>query len=244
MLSINQTNDGVIAYPPHRHGHYEIMTYIEGEGYMRTEMGDFRFTKGSIVVIPPSVLHGSRSEKGFKNISIGGDFEDIFMLSAPVAVQDNERGEGQQIAKLLLASGGIDGYYKESLAQAFALFVLERMRLHAPIDGAVERILLQIKKQAFLPEVKVVDILKASGYAEDYIRNQFTKLVGIPPIAYLTRLRMERAKYLIDVYGDSRSLGEIAETCGYTDYLYFSKKFKSAVGVSPKNYLRSSTKDR
>ena len=39
-----------------------------------------------------------------------------------------------------------------------------------------------------------------------------------------------------DIYQDNLSLSEIAEKCGYLDYVYFSKKFKSVMGLSPREY--------
>jgi len=44
---------------------------------------------------------------------------------------------------------------------------------------------------------------------------------------------------LIDLYRSTLSLQEIAERCGYTDYVYFSKKFKEVTGVSPRDYKKN-----
>ena len=38
-------------------------------------------------------------------------------------------------------------------------------------------------------------------------------------------------------YGKTVPLTEIAEKCGYTDYVYFLKKFKSITGVAPRTYM-------
>ena len=71
---ITCTQDGVVQYPMHTHKNFEIMLYLEGEGHMRTELGDFEFNKGSIIIVPPNVMHGSDSKNGFKNISLAGEF--------------------------------------------------------------------------------------------------------------------------------------------------------------------------
>ena len=42
----------------------------------------------------------------------------------------------------------------------------------------------------------------------------------------------------MDIYNDELPLTEIAERCGYLDYVYFSKKFKSAMKASPREYKR------
>jgi len=79
-------------------------------------------------------------------------------------------------------------------------------------------------------------LLQQSGYAVDYIRAQFKKMTGKTPNAFLTEIRIKHALFLLDIYAHTLSLQQIAEQCGYVDDVYFSKKFKSVVGVSPKQY--------
>ena len=40
----------------------------------------------------------------------------------------------------------------------------------------------------------------------------------------------------------AKSVGEIAEECGFSDASYFTKSFKTAYGVTPKEY-RNCVKD-
>ncbi len=54
---------------------------------------------------------------------------------------------------------------------------------------------------------------------------------------YLTEVRIRHACCLIDTYGRDVPLMEIASKCGYNDYVYFSKKFKSITGISPRTYI-------
>ncbi len=65
---------------------------------------------------------------------------------------------------------------------------------------------------------------------------KFTELIGIPPLAYSTRWRMQLATQLLR---DGRlSLMQIAETIGYTSDIAFSKAFKREQGDSPAVYRR------
>ena len=47
----------------------------------------------------------------------------------------------------------------------------------------------------------------------------------------------ERLALIGKIHRRPQALIEIAEKCGYTDYVYFSKKFKSVTGVAPRTYL-------
>ena len=55
------------------------------------------------------------------------------------------------------------------------------------------------------------------------------------PLQYLTRLRIQKAKELLQ-YLDQ--IGTVAELVGYSDPLYFSRIFKSRTGVSPTEYRK------
>ncbi len=205
---------------------------------MYTEFGDIPFSAGTIIIMPKGVVHGSVSENGFRNISVGGEFEHIFVLDKPVRLCDNVLCEARRLALLLLENRSTDGYYKKSLGETYALCLLQMMRADAPTYSAVEKIVGKIKEYAFDPNIKLAGILRDSGYAEDYIRERFKIFTGLHPSAFLTKLRVEHAQYLIDIYGASQPLSKIAENCGYTDYVYFSKKFKEIVGVAPRAYLK------
>ncbi len=57
-------------------------------------------------------------------------------------------------------------------------------------------------------------------------------------VSYLTRVRVERAKSLLE--GHMFKVYEVADKVGYHNYTYFSKLFKKVVGVSPEEYRESS----
>jgi AraC-like DNA-binding protein len=59
-------------------------------------------------------------------------------------------------------------------------------------------------------------------------------LVGMSPIDFLRRLRMQRAEQLIA--RSSMNVSEIAYAVGYTDPKYFSRCFKKETGLTPREY--------
>jgi transcriptional regulator GlxA family with amidase domain len=62
----------------------------------------------------------------------------------------------------------------------------------------------------------------------------FKRHTGRAPMDYFTRLRMERARRLLDT--TSSSVKEVAAALGYDDPFYFSRVFKSVNQVAPSNY--------
>lgn len=91
------------------------------------------------------------------------------------------------------------------------------------------------------------DHLTLSGLAEkyhvdaSYISRTFSKRYGETMVAYIARLRVEKAMELIGK--SEKSLEEISFEVGYDDYNYFSRVFKKYCGVRPSEYRQQNTKE-
>ncbi len=238
-IKINKTPEGTLRYPQHSHKRYEIMHYISGDGIMRAADAEFPFSKGTVIVIPPNIPHGSISESGFVNISIEYDFNDLFFLDSPAIICGADNDEGEQLVRIIWENRYANDGYLHSLCTVYAQYLLKKISVEKAMSLCIRKIMRQITDTALSPEVDVTAILRQSGYAEDYIRMCFKQITGKTPTAFLTELRMKHACYLIDIYKNTLSLTRISEKCGYSDYIYFSKKFKEYVGISPRSYRDS-----
>ncbi len=237
-LNFNRTQKGIITYPLHSHTEYEIMHYISGEGFLKAETGDIPFRPGTVVIMPPGIIHGSASKKGFVNISISGSFNSKLSFKEPVVMCDNEKQEGRLLAELLYDNRFDSGDFISSLCETYILFLLSRLTPVSDIERGINGIITEISEKAYDADFEPRQALIKSGYAEDYIRNRFKAKTGKTPTRFLTEVRINRACFLIDVYKDSYSLTEISEQCGFNDYIYFSKRFKSITGLSPAEYKK------
>ena len=63
---------------------------------------------------------------------------------------------------------------------------------------------------------------------------RFTALVGVPPIRYLTALRMETAK--TQLRETAMSVAQVAYAIGYNSEEAFSRAFKREVGMPPRSW--------
>lgn len=68
-----------------------------------------------------------------------------------------------------------------------------------------------------------------------FIRS-FRQYMGMPPLKYLTTIRTNRAKELLE--GTAYTISEIGAIVGYDNPLYFSRIFRSETGMSPKQYRK------
>ena len=62
-------------------------------------------------------------------------------------------------------------------------------------------------------------------------------MVGLPPLQYVHRYRMQRAKHLLET-GDE-SVARVAAATGFRDAFYFSRAFMRSEGVSPLRYRQA-----
>lgn len=146
-------------------------------------------------------------------------------------------GEGTFLAKMIYNHRYSNPEYVVALTGALAHFVAENFKNDNEISIAVKKIVDEITTEFYNSNLNIGEILENGGYAKDYIRAHFKKITGKTPIEFLTKVRISHACFLIDTYKSSLSLSEIAEKCGYTDYVYFSRKFKQVTGVSPRMYM-------
>jgi AraC-like DNA-binding protein len=83
----------------------------------------------------------------------------------------------------------------------------------------------------------VASLASRVGMSRSAFASRFTRLVGEPPLHYLTRWRMQKAAGMLR---DGHStLAEIARQVGYESEAAFSKAFKRAIGTAPGAYRRA-----
>ena len=223
----------------HKHKNYEIITYLKGSGTVVTPEKDIHISPGKFIILPPEFIHSSKATEDIERIYINGDFNHIFSFSSPLVISDNAEGTGTSLAKMIYNNRYANPEYVSALTNAFAHFLLQNLKCEKEIGITVKNIADKISENFYDSNLNLNSLLNSSGYAEDYIRSQFKAFTGNTPTEFLTKVRISHACYLINLYKDSMSLYEISEKCGYTDYVYFSRRFKQVVGVSPKQYSLS-----
>lgn len=75
------------------------------------------------------------------------------------------------------------------------------------------------------------------SYNKKYISYIFKKQIGTGIIEYLNTIRIQNACTMIEQ--GFTSITDIADRCGYSDAQYFSKIFKSKMGVAPTQHIKA-----
>jgi AraC-like DNA-binding protein len=98
-----------------------------------------------------------------------------------------------------------------------------------------ETIIAYIEKNSH-NRIKTAELAKMMSLQPTYFSNLFAKNFGMPPVKYISQVRMNKAQVLLE--HTSTPVKNIAQEVGYDDELYFSRVFKRHVGLSPTAYRR------
>lgn len=83
-------------------------------------------------------------------------------------------------------------------------------------------------------KISLQDVANYVNLSKNYFCNLFKKEKKETFINYLTKLRMNQAKYYLK--NTDFKVFEIAELVGYEDYIYFAQMFKKTTGISAGEY--------
>lgn len=127
--------------------------------------------------------------------------------------------------------------------------LLELLMQLAPAGGGQQRepdrqeawLLSALKyiQEHYHRDIRVETLAEMTGLHPVYFSQQFKRFMNKSPSAFITQLRMNRAKELLRV--TDKSIREIAQFVGYRDEFYFSRRFKEHTGSSPTFYVKGSS---
>lgn len=85
-----------------------------------------------------------------------------------------------------------------------------------------------------LPDkVTLSELALVCAVPERTLLKQFQKFLGLPPLAYLRRLRLNAARSRLTEAGCDDAIADIAMSCGFTHLGRFASEYRRAFGESP-----------
>lgn len=113
------------------------------------------------------------------------------------------------------------------------------LTLSNAVTGAkatVGQLVMKYIRENYTKRITVKDICDAVGYSKSTVLSSFKKEFSTTVNAYLTNMRLERAKKMLE--NESVTINEVALECGFSDQSYFSKVFSSKYKITPTDYRR------
>lgn len=214
---------------------YKIFVADEDGEYTLPDFS-LRFKDGEIVVLPPFFRH--TPSPALLNSTVAVLEKAILPFKTPTKVEDANNLTAQAIRQ---AEYFFDknGEVLNALGNLIAVSVTSfcEKRKYSPV---VETIRAEIVGNISNPAYSVDDTLKRLPLSYEYLRKLFKKETGTTPLCYLSDCRMRLAAQIISSRISNQyseyTVSQIAESCGFSDPMYFSRVFKKNFGVSPTEY--------
>ncbi|MFC3799961.1 response regulator [Cohnella sp. GCM10012308] len=159
--------------------------------------------------------------------------------------QPGERSPAESTEKLPLPTGALplDARGRldlDGLETAFREFLTAwsqgRSAASQQTQSAIPAVVRYIE-QHYNKELTLQDIASQFYLSREYISRRFKQETGENLIDFLCRIRIDKAKLLLE--SPSFKISQVAEMVGYQDEKYFSKVFKKLTGLSPNQYRKN-----
>ena len=168
-------------------------------------------------------------------------FPDIEPFDKVMLLEDAE-AERDRIIALCNVATSAEGEWRAQISAEVKLLLLkmaETKSENALPARMVEALDTYIRENSH-DEISNTEIGAIFGYHPFYVSRMLKDKKGVTLRQYIIAYRFKAAKRMLEL--TDKSIGEIAEECGFTDASYFAKSFKATFGITPKEY-RSSFED-
>ena len=133
--------------------------------------------------------------------------------------------------------------YCEALATALAASVLGAMNEGCsaqppPIPPSIRRVVERLNAD-FESEHSIAALAELAQLRRSSFVSLFRRATGESPHKYLLRIRVDRARKLMDEQNGRMSLAEIATACGFFDQSHLNRLFRQFYGTTPAAFQRS-----
>ena len=166
---------------------------------------------------------------------------DLAPLDKMIHIEDMESERDTMLGLVSLFTSA-EGSYKaqgSAILKQLLLKIIETVDENALPARMVEALDNYIRENAG-DDISNTEIGAIFGYHPFYISKVLKDRKGTTLRQYIIAYRLKLAKKLLDE--SAKSVNEISEECGFNDPSYFTKTFKNAFGMTPKEY-RNLTKE-
>ena len=240
------------AFPRHSHDRFTVGVFGARNGTIRIRGADWQAREGAILAIPPDEAHSADPLPG-----LGWTYRTFYPSTELVALAHEGSAQAENaffeqpilddapLARSLLAlhndllspAHGLAA--EETLLLTLRELLLRHATRRVPSDAPAVPARAVKEARAYLDEhysqnVKLADLSSVCGMSPFHLIRSFRDVVGMPPHAYLTQVRANRARGLL-VSGEP--LSATAYMCGFADQSHLTRTFKKIFGVTPGVYL-------
>lgn len=240
------------TFPRHIHEGYVIGVIERGAEKFYYRGATHTAPAGAVIVINPGEVHTGQSADGqgwsyrtlypradaLKKLTVElGGPPQIPFFPAPV-IRDNHLAYLIRNLHRTLESS-------ESTLERETVFMVamaQLIRRHAadkpilPTARVEPQAIRQVRdylEAHYAENISLNHLAQLANFSPFYLNRVFRQMMGLPPYAYLTQIRITNAKKLLTL---GEPIAQVALETGFVDQSHFSRHFKRFVGVTPGQY--------
>lgn len=226
---LNTNSPGFIDIPPR--DICAVGFRVEGEAEFKIDNNTFTSHAGDVIYMPQNTAY-SVNYSGGKILAIHFTWKNAYPYAENYTVSDNEilyklflKARNAWENKALGNKHYVKSIFYDILSRLSQQITQKEMPKH--FRRAVE-----IINNSFTDSnLSISEICKAAGIGQTSLRENFKEFYGKTPVNYITELRIENAKNLIN---NGAAISEAAYKSGFSDSKYFSRVVKQKYGHTPK----------
>jgi AraC family transcriptional regulator len=264
-FTIRHTVAAGCEFQPHAHSAFTLTTVLRGELNACVAGDEMLALAGQSILIGPGQTHAARSDEvEFVSVGIKPDLilellHDIGLApNTPEIVFREPLVSDETLSNLARAvraeSSRVQAGRAQMLDALIRQLVIHLSRAHltvrrtsqvelsraGPVDRRLRRA-IEFVHDNFAADLSVEEIAAAAYLSEYHFARLFKQITGVTPGAYLSNVRIERARTLLAE--TQLPISEIAAGVGYQSQSHFNKVFKSVTGVTPRKYRECAVAD-
>jgi AraC family transcriptional regulator of arabinose operon len=250
-----------IGYYPKAKDHYTyrkkglpenfLFYCVDGHGSYSLDGQDYEVGPNEFFILPQNVEHayGSNADHPWSIYWIHFGGEALKELNASLAFQKHFKpfyiknnsdiiSLFTKIYKTLELGYSIDNllFANMCLSHFLTLFVYNSRHYAATSNEKIDCVdsAILFMQEHINGNISLNDLSRQYNYSVSRFSNLFKQKTGYAPIDYFVQMKMQKACQQLDF--TDRSIKEIAFSMGFDDPYYFSKRFRTVIGMSPKKY--------
>lgn len=232
----NRCKTYITSYSEHIHDFWEVIYQVSGTSNTIITGECYPFSQGDVLLLPPGTPHRGISDTPFRDMYFLASELDFHSVKV---VHDND-GSVFTLMNLLykLSIEKTENFAQlaDSLVETIALYIKKNdsKKYHHNFLYDFENSIYQNLSNS---DFSIRELCNKMGYNIDYVRRCFKAEIGETPLEYITSLRLQKAKRMLEQEKFS-GIQNVASECGFNDCFYFSKIFKNFYMISPSEYRK------
>lgn len=253
-------NDQPGTYPYHSHEFLELSIMLQGTSRYHIEGLHQEIHAGQALLFNPGVhhqetqppnTHSTQLHIGFRHVALPGLKPDFLPFAQSIVDLGDQKMAFFECAHRIAEENkagsafGHDLMLQAQIVELLCVLIraLPNNQVVADHFESVTQVHTSVEQQALVAQaeyylqahyqsgVTVAAVAEALHVSPSYLSRTFKALKGENPMSYLTALRLNQAKQLLDE--TNLPINQVSGVVGYQDPFYFSRLFKQHFGQSP-----------